>query len=58
VLPREGDNPKKENKPMNDKLFNNYNFLGTNEDYSQDDEEQAVEMDNGEQGEEQDPSQR
>jgi hypothetical protein len=43
---------------MNDKLFNTYNFLGTNEDYSQDDEEQAVEMDNGEQGEEQDPSQR
>jgi hypothetical protein len=58
VLPREGANPKKENKPMNDKLFNNYNFLGAEEEYSKDDEEQAVELDVAQNYQKEDPSQR
>ncbi|MFA6619909.1 MAG: hypothetical protein WCS90_02110 [Bacilli bacterium] len=33
---------------MNDKLFNNYNFLGTWEEASNEEEELAVEQDNGE----------
>lgn len=44
---------------MNDnKLFNNYNFLGGDEDYSNDDEEQAIELDVAQNYQEEDPSQR
>jgi|LAHS01.1.fsa_nt_gb hypothetical protein len=33
---------------MNDKLFNNYNFLGASEESSNEEEELAVEQDNDE----------